>query len=138
MSLSIKQPVVIDSNVFVSAIIGGGNPNKVLNLWLAEKFTLVISPEILAEILTVLIKLQTPPSVVNRFKELIETHAQKVIPKSTFKICRDPKDNKFLELSFDGKADFLVTGDSDLLVLKKFKKTIIVKPKDFLIRLRSG
>ncbi|MFN3803082.1 putative toxin-antitoxin system toxin component, PIN family [Belliella pelovolcani] len=46
--------------------------------------------------------------------------------------CRDPKDNFLLSLSVDGKADFLVTGDSDLLVLGKIEKTKIVSWAEFI------
>ena len=46
--------------------------------------------------------------------------------------CRDPNDNKFLELAVCGNADVLVTGDDDLLVLNPFRRIAIVKPRDFL------
>lgn len=137
MSLLTKPRVVLDSNVFVSAIVWGGNPQKVLNLWLQEKFALFISPEILLEILEVMAKFQIPPGLIWQLKILIESHAQRVIPKSNFKICRDPKDNKFLNLCFDCKADYLVSGDKDLLAIRKFKKTGILKPKEFLKRFTS-
>lgn len=47
--------------------------------------------------------------------------------------CRDPSDNKFLELALCGNADVLVTGDNDLLVLNPFRGIAIVTPRDFLI-----
>lgn len=46
--------------------------------------------------------------------------------------CRDPKDNKFLELALSGRATHIITGDSDLLVLHPFRGITIVKPKVFL------
>jgi putative PIN family toxin of toxin-antitoxin system len=46
--------------------------------------------------------------------------------------CRDPKDNKFLELAIDGKATSIVTGDKDLLVLHPFRNINIVTPGAFL------
>ena len=45
--------------------------------------------------------------------------------------CRDTKDNYLLNLSIDGKADYLITGDKDLLVLKKIENTQIVTLKEF-------
>lgn len=45
---------------------------------------------------------------------------------------RDPTDDKFLELAISGKAEFLVTGDEDLLVLHPFQDTAILTPSDFL------
>lgn len=49
-------------------------------------------------------------------------------------ICRDSKDNKFLELAVSGKADFIVTGDNDLLVLNPFRDIEIITVSDFLNR----
>jgi len=46
--------------------------------------------------------------------------------------CRDPKDDKFLELAVNGKADFIITGDRDLQVLNPFRKTKIVSPREFM------
>ncbi|MFY8184500.1 MAG: putative toxin-antitoxin system toxin component, PIN family [Bacteroidia bacterium] len=47
-------------------------------------------------------------------------------------ICRDEKDNFLLSLCADGRADFLITGDDDLLSIKKIKKTRIIKIADYL------
>jgi len=52
--------------------------------------------------------------------------------KTKINICRDTKDNFLLELATDGKADFLITGDNDLLSLKKIEKTSILTIRDFL------
>ena len=52
--------------------------------------------------------------------------------KSHTNICRDKKDNFLLALCEDGKADYLLTGDEDLLILKKYKKTTILKIADYL------
>lgn len=46
--------------------------------------------------------------------------------------CRDPKDDKLLELAVNGRADFLITGDADLLAIGEFSKTKIVTPIEFL------
>ncbi len=51
--------------------------------------------------------------------------------------CRDPKDDKFLSLALNGEADYLVTGDQDLLVLKKIGRTKIVTPKDFIAVMKN-
>lgn len=52
--------------------------------------------------------------------------------KETFSICRDPKDDKLLELAVSGNASFLVTGDKDLLVLNPFRTVEIITPREFL------
>lgn len=58
--------------------------------------------------------------------------AELVTVKSKLKLSRDSKDDFLLSLSMDGKATHLITGDSDLLILKKVKKTRIVTINDFL------
>jgi putative PIN family toxin of toxin-antitoxin system len=47
-------------------------------------------------------------------------------------ICRDSKDNQFLELAINGKANFIITGDEDLLVLNPFRNIPILTPRMFL------
>ena len=47
-------------------------------------------------------------------------------------ICRDPRDDKFLELALAGRADFLLTGDADLLALHPFRGTTILTPTAYL------
>ena len=53
----------------------------------------------------------------------------------TVRACRDPKDDKFLEVAINGGAEWIVTGDNDLLVLHPFEGVDIVSPADYLARL---
>ena len=50
----------------------------------------------------------------------------------TVTICRDPDDDMYLELALSGKADCIITGDPDLLVLNPFENIPIITPKEFL------
>ncbi len=50
----------------------------------------------------------------------------------TVSACRDPKDDKFLEVAVNGRADYLITGDADLLALNPFRGTSIVTPQVFV------
>ena len=59
-----------------------------------------------------------------------------IAPKITVKVCRDEKDNKFLECAESAKADYIVSGDEDLLYLKEFKSTRIITAKEFLEKVR--
>ena len=52
--------------------------------------------------------------------------------KSEVSICRDPKDDYLLALAKDSQADFLITGDRDLLILEQFRETQIVTYQNFL------
>jgi putative PIN family toxin of toxin-antitoxin system len=58
--------------------------------------------------------------------------AEMVEINETTAICRDPKDDKLLELAISGNAGFLVTGDKDLLVLNPFQHVEIITPREFL------
>lgn len=124
--------VVIDTNVFVSAFIWGGNPEKIIKAWLKGKFVLLISPILLAEILLVLERLGMDVREIQQTRDILERHGLKVSPSKKITLCRDPKDDAVLDLCAVGKADYLITGDKDLLQIKKFKETEILQPKEFL------
>jgi putative PIN family toxin of toxin-antitoxin system len=57
---------------------------------------------------------------------------QQVFVTTKVSVCRDPKDGKLLELAIDGRADLIITGDKDLLVLNPFEGVPIVTPMDYL------
>lgn len=63
----------------------------------------------------------------------IATGADWFTPTQTIRGCRDPKDNKFLELAVAAEAEFLITGDEDLLILDPFRKTRILTIADFTL-----
>ena len=63
---------------------------------------------------------------------LILLRGESVTPVKRLQVCRDPKDNRFLEAALAGRADVIVSGDQDLLVLQPFEGIPIVKPAEFL------
>ena len=66
------------------------------------------------------------------FLDSVEAVSFTVEIRETFTACRDPKDNKFLEVAVNGLADVIVTGDKDLLVLNPFRNIPIVEARAFL------
>lgn len=66
------------------------------------------------------------------FLTSLKQNAIFIEPTETITDCRDPKDNKFLELAVASDAQFIVTGDEDLLVLNPYRGTTILKSGDFL------
>jgi hypothetical protein len=68
----------------------------------------------------------------------LEAYIELVAVKSIVKVCRDTKDNFLLALSKDGKADYLLTGDKDLLELAKFGKTEIITISKFLEKVKHN
>ena len=67
-----------------------------------------------------------------RFLNLLVKESTLVEITEKIKECRDPKDDKFLELAVNGKADFIISGDSDLQVLNPFRDIKIASPREFL------
>ncbi|MDZ7648253.1 MAG: putative toxin-antitoxin system toxin component, PIN family [Cytophagales bacterium] len=66
--------------------------------------------------------------------DLFDVYGEIVDVKSRVEICRDPKDNFLLSLAKDSKATHLITGDKDILDIKKFEKTSILKITDYLTK----
>jgi uncharacterized protein len=64
--------------------------------------------------------------------ELIYNNSTTLSVISKFNICRDPKDNMFLDLGFASKADYIISGDKDLLSLERFENCKIVLPSEFI------
>lgn len=125
--------VVIDTNVFISGLLFGGNPAKLLEAWSQKNFILCISPELQAEIINKLeIKFKVPKQFTDSLLLDLSQHTMQFIPQKKISILRDPKDNFLLELAQEAKADYLISGDKDVLVLQKYKNTKIVTPKEFL------
>jgi len=67
-----------------------------------------------------------------RFLTSLILHSTPIETNETISECRNPKDNKFLELAVCGKADFIISGDEDLLVLNPFRNIQIITPDSFL------
>jgi len=115
---------VIDTNIWISFLIG-----KLLaglnDYILAGPLDVVISDEQLDEITTVLrrpkFRKHFSTDDIEEFLSLIYKTAVIVEVHHTIKDCRDEKDNFILETALRGKADYIVTGDKDLLVLNPFR-----------------
>ena len=72
-----------------------------------------------------------PKKNVNELIDLLEIIAENVVIKPTHKLCRDVKDNFLFDLIDYSKADYLVTGDKDILVHNPFLTATILSPTDF-------
>ena len=136
-----KIKAVIDTNVLVSSLIGRtkSNPKEIIDRFKKDRFFLVLSPPILKELEEVL-KESEFKSIINEDEAdilicLIRIKGLFVIPVHKVNICRDIHDNKILEAASKADANFIVTGDKDLLTLKSFQNIPIVSPKEFLSRL---
>ena len=126
--------VVIDTNIFISGIFWGGAPFKILELWKNKKIELVSTDEILKEYFDVIERLVIPENkkLAIKWKNYIKKNITIITNKSNHKISRDKDDDKFIQCALSGKIKYLVSGDNDLIVLKRYKTVNILKVKDFL------
>lgn len=126
--------VLIDTNVLISALGFKGNPRQILLLALDKKFKAVTSRILLAELHEVVNK--KFPKLAHELK-IIERKIRKLFlvvhPKETISVVRDIDDNRVLEAAIEGKCNFIITGDQDLLELQFYKDTQILTPYKFLI-----
>ena len=126
---------VFDNNVLVSAALLGGVPRKAFDKILDNGIVLVSVP-VLLELADVLNREKFNKYVTHdermRFMVSFLKVAELIEISETIIACRDPKDDKLLELAVCGNADFLVTGDKDLLVLNPFRRIEIITPREFL------
>jgi uncharacterized protein len=127
--------VVLDTNVLVSAaLIAGGQEARILRAWRAGTFDLVVSPAILEEIGRVLTEARIRRRrwmTDDEVAMLLEGLAQEsvLVPGGArIQVSRDPTDDKFLAAAIEGRADYVVTGDRDLLDLETYRGVRMIRP----------
>jgi putative PIN family toxin of toxin-antitoxin system len=130
---------VLDCNVIISSALTSNNiPFKVIR-FLEEKHVLLASESTMEEFSKTILKakfdkyfnpLDTRMEIISRYAGKVEW----IKPVHIIRICRDVKDNQYLELALSGNADCIITGDPDLLVLHPFENISIISPKEFLDR----
>jgi len=127
--------IVIDTNIFIIALIGKSSPKLIE--WLSEKkFVVLFSKESYGEFVEVIRrpkfnKLFTENKILTLL-ELLKIIKEIVPVNSSTDICRDKKDNFLLNLCKDGNADYLITEDFDLLDIANYESTKIVNYKKFI------
>jgi putative PIN family toxin of toxin-antitoxin system len=130
--------IVLDTNVFVSAVISYGKPRQLLQKGIDKEFTIVTSDLILKELATVLRrpKFKTNDDEIRRVILGLLGASEVVEVISRFKLVRnDPGDNIVLNTAYDGAANMIVTGDKHLLMLKNFKETTILSVSEAMKQL---
>ena len=130
--------IVFDTNVLISALlIKTSVPAQALSLAEARG-DIVYSQECLSEIADVLSRPKLQPYIepedVTGFLARIHRSWIEIPILQRITLCRDPRDDKFLELALNGDASFIVTGDEDLLTLHPFQDIPILKPADYLLK----
>jgi putative PIN family toxin of toxin-antitoxin system len=128
--------IIFDTNSLISAVLIPRSVSQKALSKAEDNSTIVFSQETFEELSRVLIRSKFDKYISfserMEFLERLRETGKMISTESDFKICRDIKDNKFLNLAYDGNAYCIVSGDNDLLVLNPFENIPIVSPADFL------
>lgn len=129
--------VVFDNNVIISAAMFWTSiPAQALRKARKNEFKIIASQFTLTELYDTLLnskfdKYVTIPKRIEFFE--IYKNASQIVPVTTsINVCRDPKDDMFLELAVSGNANIIISGDKDLLELNPFRGIQIISPKEFI------
>lgn len=127
---------VVDTNTIVSGILLPRSvPGRLLD-YIAEHANLIFSPATRDELLDVISREKFDRYVAADVREraiaIVVRDGEIVTPRRFFHVCRDPRDDKFLDAAHAGKADFLISGDHDLLVLREFEGIPIFTARRYL------
>ncbi len=134
--MNLKTRFVFDTNTLISAVLFKNSKPGQAFQYALKNGDILLSPETLAELNDVLSRNKFDRYVTREkreeFLEALLDRAILIEPIETVRVCRDFKDDKFLELALNGEASFIVTGDEDLLELNPFRGVKILKPDQFL------
>jgi len=130
--------VVLDTNVWISGIFfRRGFPARILAAWRDHHFEIVVTPDTLAELETQLrqktIEFGTDPTLADEWLDYVRTYARQVPPAGIAAgVCRDPKDDQFLDAAVSGGAQYIVSGDKDLQALDTYQQVKVLSPREFI------
>lgn len=128
--------IILDTNLWIKFLLSGGL-EAIEILLEEERIEIIVSHELIKEIEDVTARPKFAkvinPHKTRAIKQFIKNYATYVTSSSNINVSRDPKDDFLLALAIDSSADFIITGDKDLLVLNPFKKTQIVSYQQFIV-----
>jgi putative PIN family toxin of toxin-antitoxin system len=127
--------IVIDSNVWISALVFGGNPRRIFERVINDGWTIVVSEEIFTEVRRVLsVKFIDFLEDFDSFQAILQPNIDKVkLGSLKITACRDEDDNRVIETAVIGDASHIISGDKDLLVLNNYEKIVVMTPTNFLL-----
>jgi uncharacterized protein len=126
--------VVFDTNIFISALaIPGSLAEKAVSRIIEGRDELVISPDIIKEVLSVLsLKFGRDREALSHVAVILSELGELVEPKQTVRVLKDEPDNRILECATFGKADIIVTGDKEMLRLREHMGVKIASLREYL------
>ena len=127
-----QKTFILDTNVIISSFAARGLCQSVFELCL-DRFEIVISSGLVEEIQNGLKnKLNLPELFIKEILDYLSENATSLKANIlTSGICRDPEDDHIIALAESAGVDYIITGDEDLLILKKHGSTQIVTPRQF-------
>ncbi|MEI6141179.1 MAG: putative toxin-antitoxin system toxin component, PIN family [Mariniphaga sp.] len=126
--------IIVDTNIWISFLIGK-DLKGLQNHIDSDNIVIITCEEQIRELSEVFkkpkLKKYFTKEQVHEFFELLDESSEMFSIKTKANLCRDPKDNYLVSLAFDSQADYLITGDKDLLELNTISKTIVLNYSDY-------
>jgi uncharacterized protein len=131
------ERLVLDTNVVISGILFSGSiPHRALLR--AQEFRVLASEATRLELIEVIGRSRFDRYVESDIRQALAAEylraCEMVEIASPIRACRDPRDDKFIEVAVHGRADLILTGDEDLLALHPFRGVAVLTPSEFLER----
>jgi putative PIN family toxin of toxin-antitoxin system len=125
---------VFDTNVLIAAFLTEGICSGLLIRARKQAFNLVLCDDIIREFEGILIrKFKLTSTDISEISAIVLEAASEILHNlgPIPDICRDPNDDMIIACAIDAAADYIVTGDEDLLILKRYKDIVIINPRNF-------
>jgi uncharacterized protein len=125
---------VFDTNVLIAAFLTEGICSGLLIRARKQAFNLVLCDDIIREFEGILIKkFKLTSTDIPEISAIVSEAASEILHNldPIPNICRDPNDDMIIACAIDAAADYIVTGDEDLLILKRYKDIVIINPRNF-------
>jgi putative PIN family toxin of toxin-antitoxin system len=125
---------VFDTNVLIAAFLTEGLCSGLLIRARKQAFNLVLCDDIIREFEGILMKKFKLTAIdISEISTIVSEAASEILHKlgPIPNICRDPNDDMIIACAIDAAADYIVTGDEDLLILKRYKDIVIINPRNF-------
>ncbi len=138
--------VVLDANIYISSLISRkGNPAKIIRWWLEGEYDVLVSQQIIDEILRVagyariLKKHSAVREKSQEFAALVSEQAEWVEQRGKLDVVTvDESDNRYIECALAGNAKYIISGDEHLLDLREYEGITILAPAAFAALYRAG
>lgn len=129
--------VVLDTNLIIASRFNPrSSSGRILRMCMERELQAVYTPEIKNENLFILEKVRPGPDIIDKVVRFY-SRAELTRVRESVKVCEDPDDNKYLEAALAGKADYIITNDRHLLELDGWKGIRIIRPREFLKKVKG-